>query len=77
MKPFRTINVVPSLPPELERLRELAYNLRWTWDHETINLFRRLDRSLWEQSNHNPVLMLGTVRQALLRAAAADAGPPR
>jgi len=74
MKAIRTFTVVPSLPPELECLRELAYNLRWSWDHETINLFRRLDRSLWEETNHNPVLMLGTIRQAYLRAAAADRG---
>jgi starch phosphorylase len=74
MKPLRTFTVVPSLPPELECLRDLAYNLRWSWDHETINLFQRLDRSLWEETNHNPVLMLGTIRQAYLRAAAADRG---
>jgi len=74
MKPIRTFTVVPSLPPQLECLREMAYNLRWSWDHETIQLFRRLDRSLWEETNHNPVLMLGTTRQAYLRAAAADRG---
>lgn len=74
MKPIRTIEVVPFLPPELECLRELAYNLRWTWDHETINLFRRLDRDLWEKSGHNPVLMLGTISQERLDEAAADAG---
>ncbi|MFZ5915609.1 MAG: alpha-glucan family phosphorylase, partial [Chloroflexota bacterium] len=74
MQPIRTFTVVPSLPPELENLRKLAYNLRWSWDHETIDLFRRLDRALWEESGHNPVLMLGTIRQALLRAGAADRG---
>jgi starch phosphorylase len=74
MKPIRAFTVVPSLPPELECLREIAYNLWWSWDHEAIELFRRLDRSLWETTHHNPVLMLGTIRQALLRAAAADRG---
>jgi starch phosphorylase len=74
MRPIRTFTVVPSLPPELEHLRELAYNLRWSWDHETITLFRRLDRSLWEETNHNPVLMLGTIRQSQLQTAAADRG---
>ena len=74
MRAIRTFTVVPSLPPELECLREMAYNLWWSWDHEAIQLFRRLDRSLWEETNHNPVLMLGTVQQALLRAAAADRG---
>ena len=31
-------------------LRELAYNLRWAWDHDTIELFRRLDSDLWEST---------------------------
>ncbi|MBI4533278.1 MAG: alpha-glucan family phosphorylase, partial [Candidatus Melainabacteria bacterium] len=74
MKPIATIEVVPFLPPEMECLRELAYNLRWTWDHETINLFRRLDRDLWERTGHNPVLMLGTISQERLDEAASDEG---
>jgi len=74
MKPVHTFTVVPSLPPRLERLRKLAYNLRWTWDHDTIELFRRLDSDLWETTGHNPVLMLGTIAQSQLEAAAADEG---
>ena len=72
MKPVRTFSVVPRLPAELERLRDLAGNLRWAWDSETIELFRRLDRNLWETSGHNPVRMLGELDQYLLEAAAAD-----
>ncbi len=72
VKPVATVNVSPNLPPSLERLRELAYNLRWTWDHETISLFRRLDRDLWEQTGSNPVHMLGIISQDVLRAAAED-----
>lgn len=74
MKPVHTFKVVPSLPPELESLRDLAYNLRWSWNHNTIALFRRLDRDLWEESFHNPVLMLGMIEQEKLEAAAADEG---
>lgn len=74
MKPIRDVEVIPFLPPELECIRELAYNLRWTWEHETINLFRRLDRDLWEASQHNPVLMLGMVSQEKLNEAASDSG---
>ncbi|MGD2206383.1 MAG: DUF3417 domain-containing protein, partial [Anaerolineae bacterium] len=59
MRPSYTFRVVPSLPAELERLRELACNLWWSWNHEAIELFRRLDRDLWESTGHNPVLMLG------------------
>ena len=74
MQPIRTFNVSPSLPPRLETLRKLAYNLHWDWNVETKDLFRRLDLDLWESSHHNPVLMLGTISQARLQEAAEDEG---
>jgi starch phosphorylase len=46
INPVTTIHVTPNLPQELERLRDLAFNLRWAWDHQTLNLFRRLDPEL-------------------------------
>jgi len=72
MKPIRTFSVIPSLPGAIEGLREVAYNLRWAWSHEAIELFRRLDRDLWESTNHNPVLMLGSIDQNKLEGAAHD-----
>ncbi len=72
MKPVQVFQVIPSLPAALEGLRELAYNLRWAWDHDTIELFRRLDSELWESTGHNPVLMLGSIDQTELDAAARD-----
>jgi starch phosphorylase len=72
MKPIRTFTVVPSLPAPLEHLRDVSYNLRWSWDHEAIELFRRLDSDLWERSGHNPVLMLGSIDQQRLEDAARD-----
>lgn len=74
MKPIRTFNVSPCLPERLEQLRSLAYNLYWTWNTEAIALFRRLDPQLWEQTNHNPVRLLGQIRQDRLLEAAADNG---
>ncbi len=65
-------NVVPSLPEKLEPMREIVYNLFWTWNHDAIELFRRLDRKLWEESHHNPVLMLGKISQERLDEVAAD-----
>jgi starch phosphorylase len=50
----------------------LAYNLRWCWSHDTIELFRRLDRDLWETSGHNPVRLLGSIEQRKLESAAKD-----
>ena len=72
IKPVARINVVPNLPEPLRRLQELAYNLRWAWDHETIALFRRLDRDLWENTGHNPISMLGQISQERLEAACDD-----
>jgi starch phosphorylase len=74
MRPIRTFNVVPSLPPGLEGLRTLAYNLQWDWDVDTVELFRRLDPDLWESSHYNPVLMLGTISQHRLQEVADDEG---
>ena len=66
MKPLRQLTVVPTLPPNLEPLRELAINLWWTWDREALSLFRHLDAELWEKTYHNPVAMLGQISQEQL-----------
>ncbi len=72
MRPVQTFSVVPRIPSEIEPLRSLAYNLRWCWSHDTIELFRRLDRDLWEKSGHNPTRLLGAIEQRKLEAAASD-----
>src|SRR5271166_3129465 len=72
MRAVHTFSVVPSLPPAIEGLRTVAYNLRWCWSHESVELFRRLDSDLWEKAGHNPVLLLGTIEQAKLEEAAKD-----
>jgi len=72
MRAVHTFSVVPYLPPAIEGLRTVAYNLRWCWSHESVELFRRLDSDLWEKGGHNPVLLLGTIEQAKLEEAAND-----
>ena len=72
MKPIATYKVRPSLPDSLKPLLQIAYNLRWSWDHAAIDLFRRFDRDLWETAGRNPVRVLGTVEQSMLEAAASD-----
>jgi glycogen phosphorylase len=72
MRPVQTFSIIPRLPAEIEPLRMLAHNLRWCWSHDTIELFRRLDRDLWETSGHNPVRLLGSIEQRKLESAAKD-----
>ncbi|MHC4661665.1 MAG: alpha-glucan family phosphorylase [Planctomycetota bacterium] len=74
MEPVSIMNVEPAIPDKLARLRDLAYNLRWTWDHETFDLFRRLGGALFEKCEYNPVDMLGKMSQDDLNAAAEDDG---
>lgn len=69
-----TFNVKPSLPEKLEPLREIANNLFWTWNKAALELFRRLDKNLWESTNHNPVMLLGKIDQEKLQEAADDDG---
>ena len=73
VQPVARVNVAPKLPPQLGRLHELTYNLRWSWDHESIALFRRLDPDLWEETGHNPEWMLGRMNQERLNSLVLDA----
>jgi len=72
MQPLFTYNVVPKLPAELEPLREMVYNLWWTWEPSARKLFRHLDVELWDRTNHNPLRMLQLSRQARLEEVAKD-----
>lgn len=69
---LHTYTVAPTLPERLAPLKELAYNLRFSWDHASIRLFRALDTDLWEVAGHNPARLLGLVSQTRLTEAAND-----
>lgn len=68
----KSFQVFPDIPTPLQPLMELAGNLWWVWHPDAVELFRRLDRDLWEKVYHNPVKMLGRMPQEKLAAAAAD-----
>ena len=74
MRPIATYKVIPSLPKNLEALKEIVFNLWWCWNHEAISLFRRIDVDLWEEVDHNPVSMLGRVKQERLLELENDEG---
>jgi starch phosphorylase len=74
VKPKIKYNVVSKLPPELEPLRRLAYNLCFSWKGEIRDIFQRIDPGLWVECGHNPILMLGLVRQERLNELVNDQG---
>jgi starch phosphorylase len=61
------VMVIPSLPKELERLKDLAYNLYLSWNPDVRDLFIAIDRELWKKTNHNPVKFLNEVQQKKLK----------
>jgi len=72
MPTFQTYNVTPILPAALEPLREMSFNLWWTWEPAARRLFRHLDPELWDRTNHNPIRMLQLSRQSRLEELAQE-----
>jgi starch phosphorylase len=72
MRALRTFTVRPRLPEPIAALHALAFNLRWSWDGRTRDLFRWVDPDAWESTGHDPVAVLNTASRARLDALAAD-----
>ncbi len=65
-------SLASMLPRRIAQLGRLAYNLWWTWQPEAQRMFRYLDRTLWEQVEHNPVKLLRQVHRKRLSVASRD-----
>jgi starch phosphorylase len=66
------IKVTTELPPELSRLKDLAYNLWWSWNNEAIDLYRAIDLALWEKLHKNPIRFLQEVNYKKLHEKLSD-----
>lgn len=73
-KVIGTYQVLPVIPEKLSGLKDLAFNLFWTWNPDIMDLFRRMDEDLWESTGHNPILMLGQISQSKLDELGQDSG---
>src|SRR5262245_43240055 len=71
---LRTFTVLPRLPERLHALQKLAYNMWWSWNHEAVSLFRRIDADKFEQLEHSPVKLLGAIEQSRLEQLLHDDG---
>ena len=65
-------NVLPRIPKELDPLREIAYNIWFSWNWEAVELFIRMDAEYWEKTYQNPALMLGVIPQERFEELARD-----
>jgi starch phosphorylase len=57
----------------IERLADLALDMRWSWNHAADEIWQQLDADLWELT-HNPWLVLQTVSHSRLKALMTDPG---
>ncbi len=74
VRALKSFTVRARLPEPLGPLHDIAYNLRWSWDDGTRDLFRWLDPEGWEEVNHDPVRLLGAVPRDRLEAMIKDPG---
>lgn len=47
-------------------LQEIAYNLHWSWNKQTVELFNEINPDFWNWSGHNPVKVLNEINQNYL-----------
>lgn len=70
---FREFQFECQIPSQLYGLRELAYNVWWSWHKASVmHVFKDIDPVLWEKAEHNPVKMLNMVSNSALMKKAAD-----
>jgi starch phosphorylase len=74
MKEVVVYVVSPNLPDRLRPLMDLAKNLWFCWNQEAIDLFRSVDQNLWEETGHNPLAILGRLKNNRIQELLADEG---
>ncbi len=72
MDHLQTFQVVPNIPEQLSFLEALSRNLWWSWKQDAIELFRRIDPQLWEESERNPIVFLTRISQVRFEELAKD-----
>ena len=74
VRSIRTFTVLPSLPPRLQPLQKLAYNLWWCWNADAVALFRRIHPEQFEALDHSPIRLLSGTSQSRYEELAQDDG---
>ena len=68
-KPIKSL--LPKDVEGFDSLKELALNMRWSWNHATDNVWRQLNPELWEIT-HNPWTVLQTASGDQVKRMLAD-----
>jgi len=58
---WKKLFVESNIPDTLTPLKEISRNLWWVWNTEARDLFQMIDAEIWEECEHNPILLLDEV----------------
>ncbi|MFA5328097.1 MAG: alpha-glucan family phosphorylase [Prolixibacteraceae bacterium] len=58
---WKKLFVESNIPEKLAPLKELSRNLWWVWNTEARELFQAIDSEIWEECEHNPIVLLDEV----------------
>jgi alpha-glucan phosphorylase-like protein len=58
---WKSLIVESNLPVSLAPLKEISRNLWWVWNSKAREIFEYIDPKIWEESAHNPVVLLEKV----------------
>ncbi len=72
MTHLQTFQVLPAMPEPISFLEKLSRNIWWSWQHDAIEMFRRIEPKLWESAKSNPIAFLSLVPQKRYEELAKD-----
>ncbi|MFA9392451.1 MAG: alpha-glucan family phosphorylase [Prolixibacteraceae bacterium] len=58
---WKNLVVESNIPSSLSALKEISKNIWWVWNTKARELFEYIDEDLWEETAHNPILLLDKV----------------
>ncbi len=67
-------SVAPKIPAKLKFLEELSYDLWWCWHRGGLELFRKIDITLWRQVHGNTRQLLSMIPQSRFSELVKDEG---
>jgi starch phosphorylase len=58
---WKRLIVESNIPVSLNPLKEISKNLWWVWNTKARELFEYIDAEIWDESAHNPIVLLEKV----------------
>lgn len=72
MSIIQPYHVYPKIPQQLVSAERMVQNLWWSWNLDAIELIRRIDPKLWNESGRNPIRFFSMIPQKELEQIAKD-----